>query len=107
MLVAHLVIVQYADGALQLAVEEGVRAGTAVDAGPAICVRSARRTLVGRRGVLRGELGRTATVRCFVDGAAKPPQMVAIARIEGGLAIPLLGRVRIEASSRRVIEAVR
>ncbi len=64
-----MVALQYATGAVQAAVDEGARAGSAFGGTVGQCERAAHMALRGRGGLLTGSLGRGVTVRCSVaDG---------------------------------------
>lgn len=55
-------------GAIQYAVDEGARAGSAFGGTVGACERAAHTTLRGRGGLLTGALGRGVTVQCSVAG---------------------------------------
>ena len=71
----NLVTFQYAQGAVQTAVDEAARAGSALDGSIGVCQSRANEILHGRTGLLRGRLGQGLTVSCVVAGN----QMVATA----------------------------
>ena len=64
---ANLLVVQYARGVLRAAVDEGARAGSRVDAGAEVCEARARAALDD---LLGGALGDGVVVRCAVDDDA-------------------------------------
>ena len=66
--VLNVVALQYAMGAIQSAVDEGARAGSALGGTVGSCERVAHATLRGRGGLLTGSLGRGIAVKCSVSG---------------------------------------
>jgi len=66
---ANLVALQYGQGAIRTAVDEGARYGAFVGNGQEECEARADDVLRGDSGLLRGTLGDTIVVRCEIDGA--------------------------------------
>lgn len=102
--VAQVVVVQYGRAALRYAVDEGVRAGSALGAGLEVCDRRAEQVLRGPGGVLGGELGRHIRVECRVDHGTDPPHIIAVGRGELSLELPGLGATFIEVEGSAVVE---
>ena len=102
--VAQVVVVQYGRAAVRHAVDEGVRAGSALGAGIQACDRRAEQVMRGPRGVLGGELGRHIRIECRVDHGTDPPHVVAVARGELSLELPMLGPTFIEVRGSAVVE---
>ena len=65
-LVANLLVVQYAQGAVRSALEEAVRAGSRFGTGEPECQRAGEVALVG---LLGGSIGKDVELSCSLDGA--------------------------------------
>jgi len=102
--VAHVVLVQYALAAMQLAVDEAARAGAALDAGAPQCEEKAHRVLVGPDGIMRGQMGEAVEFECYVDTGVQPPHMVASAHHSGPAGVLPLLDVPLVVTSRSVLE---
>lgn len=66
--IANLVVMQYTTGAVRAAAAAGARSGAALATGTGDCLATARAVLIGESGLLRGSIGRDATVDCAVEG---------------------------------------
>ena len=75
--VANLVVIQYAMGAAQSAVDRGARGGSAVDGSLGACQADTNRTLRGGGGLLSGSAGDAIRLSCRVEGSTM------VARAEG------------------------
>jgi hypothetical protein len=68
--VANLVVIQYAMGAAQSAVDRGARAGSALDGSLGSCQAETTRSLRGQGGLLSGSAGDAVRPSCHVAGLA-------------------------------------
>lgn len=66
--ITNLVALQYGQGAIRTAVDEGARYGAFLGNGLAECEDRAETVLRGETGLLRGSIGDSIVVRCEVDG---------------------------------------
>lgn len=67
-MILNLVAIQYALGAVQTAVDDAARRGSALDGSIGLCVSDANRTLRGDSGLLTGRMGNGLSIRCAVSG---------------------------------------
>jgi hypothetical protein len=81
-LVVNMFLYLYGQGAARAAIDEGVRAGSRVDAGEHICEARAQETLVG---LMPGPLHEDVDIDCLVSGG----ELVAVADVT--LSSPLPG----------------
>ena len=65
--VANLVAMQYGQGAIRTAVDEGARYGAFLGSSTIECEQRANSVLRGEHGLLRGTLGDSIVVRCEID----------------------------------------
>jgi len=72
--VVNMFLYLYGQGAARAAIDEGVRAGSRVDAGEKTCQQRAAEALVG---LMPGPLGDGVTIACFVEGG----ELVAVADV--------------------------
>jgi hypothetical protein len=66
--VANLIAMQYGQGAIRTALDEGARYGAFLGNGSADCEQRAEHVLRGESGLLRGTLGDSIVVRCEAVG---------------------------------------
>ncbi len=81
-MMVNLFLYLYGQGAARAAIDEGVRAGSRVDAGETVCEQRAKEALAG---LMPGPLGDGVTVRCGVAAG----ELVAVADVTLDSPMPL------------------